>query len=880
MKLRPRAATRPLACAASIATATLALAFGCATELPLDSRPCPCTTGWVCCDGENVCVREGAVCARRDPNGPNGADPSSQGDGGADGGPREGAPGGDSGGAAPDAAHGCDTCDPETSVCDRSANAEVCRCASGFERVGERCLSAFRPERVERTRIAFDDAQPDIAFGAALAATDNWLAVGAPGDGLGRVAGAVYLFDRTEANGGFVRSARILAAARGPGFGTSVAADDDTLVVSQPRFEVSTEAGAVSIYRRTTGAVALEQVLRPPTLTVGVVTRFGTRVALAGDALVVTSSTEVNASATDRAARVDFYRRDDSGRFTHRKSIDLRCGPPASVACSGNVAAAVSDRYVAVATESDGSESWAAGLEPIASAALSFFGNDAGFEPLFVVSPPSGRYFVGHPSLSGDRMAVASRAFGTNSFTNQRVEVYRVEPSGAVHEATLESPEISASAQFGSRVQLRGGRLDVLQYTLNSAEPRAVYKYVLDAERDDGSWRRASKHLLPAERATRVLLPQLASFGDMLLVGLGGDSTLAQTAGTVRVYPRHSEIPFAHFYSASEPFSDDALTLAFEADGVLGACGAGNRGCYRTRWDPHSEQWIQEPVPGLTSEWRPTFSVTPTVGVVARGREWHVVTRDERGEWTSTGTLPTLPNTEGTWSGTWSFQGDATRIVAANQALQPFYFFERTPDGWVLRGTYPRDGAILTGVAALENDLWALLSAAAPPRYYAWPLRRRQDGTWGETSLRVPDGAKVWGAVPGGMPGTVVAALMFERSEGGVLKRSFRVSEFRHGAGWAEGPAIFESDDDGTGLVLAADGNMLAIGERATERVHLFAWDGRYRKLAELDAPAGPQTRFGWRISVRGGVVAVGAEHESGRFVPRAGATYAYRRKP
>lgn len=40
----------------------MVLMTACAPELPIDDRPCPCATGWSCCEGAQVCVREGASC--------------------------------------------------------------------------------------------------------------------------------------------------------------------------------------------------------------------------------------------------------------------------------------------------------------------------------------------------------------------------------------------------------------------------------------------------------------------------------------------------------------------------------------------------------------------------------------------------------------------------------------------------------------------------------------------------------------------------------------------------------------------------------------------------------------------------------------------------
>lgn len=38
------------------------LGQGCAAQVALEDRPCPCASGWTCCPSDNVCVAEGASC--------------------------------------------------------------------------------------------------------------------------------------------------------------------------------------------------------------------------------------------------------------------------------------------------------------------------------------------------------------------------------------------------------------------------------------------------------------------------------------------------------------------------------------------------------------------------------------------------------------------------------------------------------------------------------------------------------------------------------------------------------------------------------------------------------------------------------------------------
>jgi hypothetical protein len=44
-----------------------AVAIGaCAASFPIDGAPCPCTQGWTCCSGANICVENGTACPSSD----------------------------------------------------------------------------------------------------------------------------------------------------------------------------------------------------------------------------------------------------------------------------------------------------------------------------------------------------------------------------------------------------------------------------------------------------------------------------------------------------------------------------------------------------------------------------------------------------------------------------------------------------------------------------------------------------------------------------------------------------------------------------------------------------------------------------------------------
>ena len=121
------------------------------------------------------------------------------------------------------------------------------------------------------------------AFGASLAAGDNFIAVGAPGDSVnGDSAGAVYLFEKLP-NGDWAQTAKLVARDGRPQdqFGHAVAADGSTLVVGAH----GNGAGATYLFERL--GSDWPQIAKLTARGGQAGDEFGFAVALAGDALAI-----------------------------------------------------------------------------------------------------------------------------------------------------------------------------------------------------------------------------------------------------------------------------------------------------------------------------------------------------------------------------------------------------------------------------------------------------------------------------------------------------------------------------------------------------------------------------------------------------------------
>lgn len=128
-------------------------------------------------------------------------------------------------------------------------------------------------------RLGVGDLGAGDAFGSAVAAAPDLLAVGAPGDDReGSEAGAVHLF-RADGDGWSEDGFLVGTGARtGDRFGSALALSGDLLAVGAPgRDEDGSGSGAVYLFRRSGDAWQEETVLFAPDGSTGA--RFGTSLA-------------------------------------------------------------------------------------------------------------------------------------------------------------------------------------------------------------------------------------------------------------------------------------------------------------------------------------------------------------------------------------------------------------------------------------------------------------------------------------------------------------------------------------------------------------------------------------------------------------------------
>lgn len=141
---------------------------------------------------------------------------------------------------------------------------------------------------VQTQRLTPPDGGEFNDFGGALAMTNVWAAIGAPNQASGL--GAVYIFERMVTD--YVQIQKITApdGEATDRFGSSIAMEDDLLVISAPAKQRSGDsllmAGYVYVYRRVNGMYTLEETIVPGDDVAGL---FGNAVAIHDDRIAITA---------------------------------------------------------------------------------------------------------------------------------------------------------------------------------------------------------------------------------------------------------------------------------------------------------------------------------------------------------------------------------------------------------------------------------------------------------------------------------------------------------------------------------------------------------------------------------------------------------------
>lgn len=288
------------------------------------------------------------------------------------------------------------------------------------------------------------------AFGNSIAASGNWMVVGAPGEDIPGVAdaGVAYLYELS--GGSYVQRARLSAsdAASGDRFGDAVAISGDVVVIGAPTDNLSagSDAGSVYVFERNGANWQQSIKLTQPGAATGDL--FGASVAVSGGAILVGSpSDDVTGLGADVGSAHLFQRTGGTWAFTARLlasdagSLD-RFGT--TVALSGNLAA-VGSRHV----DADAGAVYAFSFDTASAAFLQRIVPD---------DRQAGDEFGSAMAMDGNQLLVGARSSnGAQTQDSGAAYVFAWSGTNWMQQAKLVSPEPQAGAKFGFSVALLDG---------------------------------------------------------------------------------------------------------------------------------------------------------------------------------------------------------------------------------------------------------------------------------------------------------------------------------------------------------------------------------------------------------------------------------------
>jgi uncharacterized delta-60 repeat protein len=278
-----------------------------------------------------------------------------------------------------------------------------------------------------------------LEFGAAVAISDRWAIVGAPGEFEGNNGGSVYVYDLNSATPGAVAyTLSIPTADAGTSFGAAVAIDGDRLVVGAPNDATQASGSGASYYFDLGSATpASPRAIYNPSDAIN--DHFGTAVAIRGTTIFVAAYLD----DTDAIDAGSVYAIDAlTGNALHQ----FASSQPLAGAHFGSAIAVENDRLL------------------IGAAGNSSSGQDAGTAFLFDVISGAQIAELSHPVITaGDRMgtslalrngiAVVGAPFHDHLAADSGIAIAYQASNGALLEVLGDASPV-ANRQFGSMVAI------------------------------------------------------------------------------------------------------------------------------------------------------------------------------------------------------------------------------------------------------------------------------------------------------------------------------------------------------------------------------------------------------------------------------------------
>ncbi len=352
------------------------------------------------------------------------------------------------------------------------------------------------------------EPEPGEEFGRAVALSDRWLAVGAPG--WIYHSGAVYLYD-LESNTPTdpIRTIHNPGQSGAHRFGSSIALDGGRLLVGAPGTNASgEESGRAYLYDVAAGAEGLPVVLDAGTPTPW--SRFGEAVALAGEHAYV-GAPYGHAAEVDWAGAVHVYSLDGAAGLEHRTT--LSAPEPISAGRFGCVLDASGSRVVAGAVVDSDSLAWAAFVFDMAA--------DPNQAPVAKLEAPAHAEpgtFISAVALSGKQVAVGTVADTAQEAPPGSVWMFEFDGGDPQAPRQVASPDESTAGRFGHCLALSADFLLVGTELVEPADPQAGSAYLLPLAPEQPVQFVPLRNTLPT--SDEMFGQAMAVSGDLMIVGV------------------------------------------------------------------------------------------------------------------------------------------------------------------------------------------------------------------------------------------------------------------------------------------------------------------------------------------------------------------------
>ena len=726
-------------------------------------------------------------------------------------------------------------------------------------------LPAFAHEaRLGPTGDALGDAGD--SFGVSVAADGDTAAVGVPGHDLPTVdAGCVYVYERNA--GTWTEAAKLTSPEVGTGlrFGSRVALEGDTLVVATER---DSSSNRVFVFVRLAGAWSLQATLTPPVQAYG----FGGSLALSGDTLAV-GAPDADTGFGSQSGAAFVYARVAGTWALEREILGFE------IAASDNFGAAVAldgDRLAVGAPYDDPGTARDAG-------SVYLFVRTAGSWSQLVklVDPAGGAWFRFGQGVALDAGTLAVGAPGQG---DGRVHVYE-EIAGVWIPRALLASTTTGQGPFGGALALNGGQM------LVGFEPDGSSAGAAEIFAGSGASWTPGTPLVPAglepgdSYGTAVALT-----GGTAIVGAPnrhGTGAVWVWTGSGSTWTKQAEIDnagtaTADAFGSASALENTTLVVGAPDDDTLSGRDSGAVYVFERVGSTWELRQKLLPPPGLpgTSPWDgPRFGAS----VALSGDRIAVGAPRAREQ----GRVLVFARTAGTWSlaaelaqsdpSSYAQFGAAvalrgTRLlVGAPQADSgtrsgAVYAFEEAGGAWVPRQKVVSAGTSSGFGASLAMAPSGTIAVAGAPVSGSASVLALAAGAWGEVQRLVP-------ATPAA-PGDFGKAVALTETDvfvgaptwsGASYYMVGAVHVFRSSGGTWTAQALLEPPTDaygqGFGSAIAVDGTLLAVGAPGSDgggAVHLFeAVAGTWTSLLAGDG-VGQDPRFGASLAAHGGRIVAG----------------------